>query len=196
MLVDRFLRDSARRTPDAVALIEPSRTMTYGELDRLANRFANIYLAHGIRRGDRVIVGLENSIEFVGAYFGALRAGAVSVPLRAGPREDRFPKALVDCQPAACVIDASAAADAGSPVTLSCELVKYPAGHAASGRRGLSLDEALTNASFEPPAVRAIDQDLAAIIYTSGSTGEPRGVSPWSASGRPRGQSPWLAQSV
>jgi acyl-CoA synthetase (AMP-forming)/AMP-acid ligase II len=182
MIVDRFLSDSAKRTPDAIAVIELNRSISYGELDRLANRFANMFASHGVRRGDRIVIAGDNSIDFIAAYFGAMRAGAVSVPLPAGPRNDRFAKALADCQPVACVVDTSLMADpvCGQALTSVRSVFVYP--HRGAWRNqampqgGIELRTALQAADDTPPAVRLIDLDLAAIIYTSGSTGEPRGV--------------------
>jgi amino acid adenylation domain-containing protein len=180
MLVDRFLRDSARRAPDRAALIEVSRTTSYADLDRLTKRFANLCVAEGVQRGDRVVVAGENSCEFVAAYIGAMRSGAVAVPLPSGPRNDRFAKAIRDAQPALCVVDTATAADATCREVLSgvpAVFVKASVDRAADATSfGRPLSAALTSVSDEPPHRRAIDRDLAAIVYTSGSTGEPRGV--------------------
>src|SRR3990170_1827202 len=92
-LVHDLLRDAASRSPDAVALIEPARSVTYAELDRLTNRFASLFAREGILRGDRVVLALDNGIELVAGYLGAMRAGAVAVPLPPGPRSDRLPMA-------------------------------------------------------------------------------------------------------
>jgi amino acid adenylation domain-containing protein len=176
MLVHRFLEESARLAPESVALIEPHRTIAYGELDRLANRFAHLYVRAGVRRGDRVVIALENGCEFVAAYFGVLKAGAVAVPLPPGPRSDRLERAIADCSPAAAVVDAATAAtDAHS---LRAVVNRFVLGHGrtADAADGPSLDQLLAGQSEQRPTIRSIDQDLAAIIYTSGTTGEPRGV--------------------
>lgn len=177
MLVHRFLEQSARRSPDAIALIEPQRSMTYGDLDRLSNRFAHVYGQAGVRRGDRIVIALENGVELVGAYMGALKAGAVAVPLPAGSRNDRLAKAVLDCGPAACVVDAAGAAEAadGHPLAGVPNLFVLRGRHPAPAA-GAPIEEALASAPDHAPDVRAIDLDLAAIIYTSGSTGDPRGV--------------------
>ena len=67
MLVHRLLEDSAARRPDAPALVDGRRLASYGELDRLANRFANVLGRAGVGRHDRVVVALENSIELAAA---------------------------------------------------------------------------------------------------------------------------------
>jgi amino acid adenylation domain-containing protein len=171
MLVHRWVEDAARHSPDAVALIEPARQISYAELERSANRCAHLLRDHGVRRGDRVVIALENSIEMVSAYLGALKAGATAVPMAAGARNDRLAHAVVDCSPRAAIIDSATARHLRNAVAqVPCVIV---AGTAADGVIPLS---AANECPDHVVPVRAIDQDLAAIIYTSGSTGEPRGV--------------------
>ena len=177
MLVHRLLEDSARISPDAPALIEPRRTVSYAELDAHANRFARILIDAGVRRGDRVVLALDNGLKLVAGYLGAMKAGAIAVPLPAGPRSDRLAHAITNCSPAVCVIDAGTAADmdAAHPLAGVPALFVLTRPGESSGV-GLPLREALAAAEPTSPGVRCIDLDLAAIIYTSGSTGEPRGV--------------------
>src|SRR5688572_17308870 len=111
MLVHGFLEESAARRPDAPALVDGPRVASYDELNRLANRFANVLVRAGVSRHARVVVALENSIEWAVAYLGTLKAGAVAVPLPAGPKSDRLATAITDCAPVAAVIDILAARD-------------------------------------------------------------------------------------
>ncbi len=62
--------------------MEPGRCeITWKEFDKRANRFANLLLSRGIHKGDKVAILLMNCIEWLPVYFGALKAGAVAVPL-------------------------------------------------------------------------------------------------------------------
>jgi long-chain acyl-CoA synthetase len=180
VLVHEFLSVPARERPDAPAILEPARSITYRELDELANRFANLLLACGVRRGDRVVLALENCIELTACYFGTLRAGGVAVPLPPGPRSDRLVPAVGNCAPAACVVDLATARDATMAAALAHVPHRFvhapPRGARSSGAAFDTLSTALEAMPCTPPPVRVIDADLAAIIYTSGSTGEPRGV--------------------
>lgn len=177
MLVHRLLEDSAARRPEAIALIDGKRRVTYAQLDQLANQFANLFRGAGVTRHDRVVIALENSIEMVAAYLGTMKAGAVAVPLPAGPRSDRLAAAVRSCAPIAAVVDASMLADNQAMTGVGRVFV---AGRLKPGSElppsYSALAPALAAAPAERPDVRPIDLDLAAIIYTSGSTGEPRGV--------------------
>lgn len=72
------LEDSAQRYPDAVATIFFDATMTYGELDREANRFAHGLIGLGVEPGDRVAIHLPNSPQLLVSLYGALKAGAIA----------------------------------------------------------------------------------------------------------------------
>ncbi len=55
--------------------------MTWRDFDARANRFANLLLSRGIKRGDKVAVLLMNCLEWLPVYFGVLKAGAIVVPM-------------------------------------------------------------------------------------------------------------------
>ena len=179
MLVHHYLRRSVAATPDATAVVDGRRQVTYAELWALTVRLANVLVEAGVKPGDRVIIALENSAEFIACYFGAMEAGAVAVPLAPGARSDRLLAACADCEPVVCVADRAAAEliASAAPASVRLLLVAGPSAvEAATLPRVELLNAALEAASTQPPDVRRIDAHLAAIIYTSGSTGEPRGV--------------------
>jgi len=74
------LSAAATRYPRRTAIRFFGRSLSYAELDVLANRFANVLLALGVQQGDRVALLLPNCPQMVVAYYGGLRAGAVMVP--------------------------------------------------------------------------------------------------------------------
>lgn len=172
MTLDGLLRETARVTPAAVALVEGDRCTTYAQLDQLTTRCAALLQRRGIEPDDRVIVALDNSAEMVAAYFGAMRAGAVAVPLMAGPRSDRLPAAVADCAPRAAIVDATTLRGDAAKTALSA--VPHVLIHGGPSDSGLAAD--LAAADRDVVAAPRQGTDLAAIIYTSGSTGEPRGV--------------------
>jgi long-chain acyl-CoA synthetase len=176
MLVHNYLRRSAERAPGAIAIIEPNAQTTYQELNSLANRAANALIAEGVRRGDRIVLALEDGIASVACYFGAMKAGAVAVPLPHGPRNDRLVRAVEDCRPAAAVVSAVTCGDPSQAAALRRLRSVYSTGSVVSDPQFADWTETCASAPDSEPDVRMIDLDLAAIIYTSGSTGAPRGA--------------------
>lgn len=57
------------------------RELTWGEFQKSSNRFANLLLSRGVKKGEKVAILLMNCIEWLPIYFGILKAGAVAVPL-------------------------------------------------------------------------------------------------------------------
>ena len=80
-LIHHFLENSTRRFPDKVALVFEEVRATYRQINALANSLARFLVVHGVNPGDRVVFLLENSLEYAVAYYGALKAGAVAVPM-------------------------------------------------------------------------------------------------------------------
>lgn len=164
MQLHDLLTRSAGRTPDAPLVIDRAGTCSYGDIERRSNQVAHLLCETGVRRGDRVVLALENSATWISAFYGILKAGAVAVPLAHGVKSDRLDHAVADARPSACIVDGRMA----------------PAIRALPGDRRVFGDDIEAVLSGMPagdrPDVRGIDLDLAAIIYTSGSTGAPRGV--------------------
>src|SRR5659263_348941 len=79
--VDGLLRRTAERVPDRTALVFFGATTSYAELDRAADQFAHALRGMGVRKGDRVSLHLPTSPAFVIAFMGAVRAGAIAVPM-------------------------------------------------------------------------------------------------------------------
>jgi long-chain acyl-CoA synthetase len=98
-LADVLLAPAAR-APDAVALRSTAGAITYGELEARAARVAGALRADGIEPGDRVAIDGHNTVAFVASYLGALRAGAVAVPLNPHSPAPEIDRELATVEPA------------------------------------------------------------------------------------------------
>ena len=152
----------ADRTPDAVAVIDGDRRLTYAELDARANRLAHRLVSLGVLPDAPVAVCLERSAELVVALLGVLKAGGACLPLDPSYPAPRLAFMLTDAAP---------------PVLLAQEhlvgrVPAYP-GHVVCLDAGR---EELADHPPDRPATAAGPGHLAYVIYTSGSTGEPKGV--------------------
>lgn len=182
MLVHEFLENSAKRTPDKVALICAGQRLTYRQIDEDANRVANGLLAAGVQRGDRVAVWLPNSVETVLAIFGILKAGATFVVVNTTTKVDKLVYVLNNCQARALFapgrqVETVAEVMASVPSLTLGVLCEQDADEGAALHSNVqSFPALLAAASPERPANLCIDIDLACLIYTSGSTGDPKGV--------------------
>ncbi|AYJ49065.1 non-ribosomal peptide synthetase [Rhodococcus sp. P1Y] len=152
------------RTPDAIALIEDDRSLTYLELDRRVNRTARALVARGLHAESTAAVYMTRSIEMVVAMYAVLKTGAAYIPLDPEQPLERNHTVLDSAKPVLVVV-------AGSQHH-----------RAPSYTEVIDLDEiALDSWSDEPMT----DEDrerplrpnaLAYIMFTSGSTGRPKGI--------------------
>jgi amino acid adenylation domain-containing protein len=183
-LLHDYLIESARRTPEKVALVCGERRLRYRELDEQSNALAHGLVRRGVERGDRVLVLAENSVEAVLAFWGALKANAVASVISPQTRAEKIAYLLRDCRPAALIADAQLAAafvEAASGARSLRTVLTFGAVPDRSPLRRLARHASLEATLAEDrrdvaPPRRCIDVDLASLIYTSGSTGEPKGV--------------------
>ncbi|CAG1016242.1 hypothetical protein BURC_01214, partial [Burkholderiaceae bacterium] len=168
--VHELVQQQAARTPQATALVQDARVMSYGELNARANRLARHLRTLGVKPDTRVAVCAERGIELVVALLAILKAGGAYVPLDPSHPEPRLVHMLRDSAPAALLVhgDAPLAALATLDGALAhpvptLDLVADAGRWAAYSDADLPLD------GLSP-------QHLAYVIYTSGSTGQPKGV--------------------
>jgi long-chain acyl-CoA synthetase len=170
------LRATAARLGSKPALVFHDRPIAYAELDREVDRTAAGLASLGIRPGDRVALLVHNIPEFVEAYLGALRAGAVAVPLNTMYTSEEVAIILADADVRAVVVAAPfVSAVEGVRDTLPMlEHVVVAAGPAPVG--AMTWEQMLGRASGPPPEVATGPDDLAVLAYTSGTTGRPKGA--------------------
>lgn len=179
-LLQHCLEESARRSPDNIAVRDGGVCISYRELDELSAKIAVTLSEIGVRRGDRVGIYLPKSIQSVAALQGILKAGGVYVPIDPQSPVARAAYIIENCD-IRCLISTGRKLDAVAEQTSAAarlehviatdELPEYnTAFDAISWSRVLDADPALL------PENRCIETDLAYILYTSGSTGKPKGV--------------------
>jgi len=182
--VENFLEASARRFPDKTALVCCGARSTYRDLEERSNRLAHALIALGCRRGERVVVYLDNSVEAVVAIFAILKAGAVFLIVNEGTKPERLAYILNDSRAAALIGRAKSLRriedwTARTPHLRYVILADQNRGPVTSqDGRFILLDDLLSryDSFIDPPAKTCIDIDLAALVYTSGSAGHPKGV--------------------
>ncbi len=168
---DRVLAATARRLPDAAALVFKDEALTFGALDRQVSALAANLRKEGVAPGGRVGVLLPNSIAFALAYYGTQRAGAVTVVLDARLKGKELAGVLRDADLQLLVTHQKLAADAREAMGEAKNIPLW----IAEGDGAERFERRLEGGGDFTPAPRAPGDD-ALILYTSGTTGEPKGV--------------------
>jgi len=145
------------------------RSFTYEQLRQEADLCASRFADHGVRRGDRVLMLLNDSPEFVAFFLASAAIGAIAVPVNTFLSADDVGLIVRDCDPKLVVVESELLGRLKSP--------------AAAGRSIINLDSderpCLTEEKeiAPSPETAGTDEDSPAfILYTSGSTGRPKGV--------------------
>ena len=202
MLITQLLERNATQYPEDVALVEinPSvmekakvtwkeyslietnpmeagRTeITWKEFDKRANRFANLLLSRGIKKGDKVAILLMNCMEWLPIYFGALKAGALAVPLNYRYTADEIKYCLELSEADALVFGPEFI----GRVEEICDRIPnvkqtFYVG-AACPSFADSYDYLVKFMRSIAPDVEVKDEDYAAIYFSSGTTGFPKAI--------------------
>jgi nonribosomal peptide synthetase CepB len=148
-----LFRRQVERAPEATAVVAGDRVWSYAELDAWSGRLARALRDQGVRRGDRVGVVLERSVEVLAAWLGVWKAAAAFVPVDPDYPADRVVFMLADSAVTAVVCR---------------QETLVPLGY-----RQVLVDAADDGEAILVPVGA---DDLAYVMYTSGSTGTPKGV--------------------
>ena len=156
-LLHQLLERRTLETPDRLALIAEDATLTYRELNELANRTAHYLIERGVKPGDSVALLLPRKSCFFTCMYGVNKAGAAFIPCDPQYPADRINHIITDSQ-------------ASYIITTSDKLADYPA------EKAIDVAEVTSSDNTENPELVIDDSSLSYMIYTSGSTGKPKGV--------------------
>ena len=174
--LQEILQRTAIRLPQKVAVIDGERRFTYRELDRSSDRFAAALLSQDVEPGDRVALLAPNCVEFVVAFYGVLKAGAVITTVNSGYREREIAHQLND---------------SGAETLIVHEALLPTAGAARDGTPGVKRVIPISKGSSNPGSFWGMIEgapsvvpsmpinprdDVATLPYSSGTTGLAKGV--------------------
>ena len=150
--------------------------LTWREFDEKSNRFANLLLARGFRKGDKIAILLMNCLEWLPVYFGVLKAGCMAVPLNFRYTADEIKYCLELADADALVFGP----EFTGRVEQIIDRVPRVKMRVYVGDDCPSFAEpyrtATAPASADDPCIRMVPEDDAAIYFSSGTTGFPKAI--------------------
>lgn len=181
-VLTHIIEDKARQRPDHVVLQFRDDPLTFGELNEQINKVANGFVALGVKPGEKVAIMLPNCPEFLYAWFGANKIGAVEVPINVALKGAGLAY-QIDQSDSVVLVASVEYMDRLEEILEDLKTVHHvvflsPPGAAlprVQRSTVLSFPE-LAGHSSAKPDVKVHYSDMATILYTSGTTGVSKGV--------------------
>ena len=174
--LQELLARAARRWGGKTAIVDGERTFTYSDLESLSDKLAAGLASLGVERGERAAVLAPNCAEFVIAFYGILKAGAIVTTINSGYREREIAHQLNDSGARTLIVHEALRemSDAAREMAVGVERRLVIGGAADSGESFWALIEGTAG---EPPAFEVDPlNDVAVLPYSSGTTGLSKGV--------------------
>ena len=175
-IISDVMSHHALHSPMKTALVVGNRRISWGEMNSGINRVANRLLADGIEKGDRICFVMATSVEYFYLMFGAMKAGAMAVPLSAMLSSDQL-AGLIDDAGAKLLFTDEVCRPLLTSVESRLATVRVE-GFFSTVENGhwRSIEDWLAGASEKEPPLRLMMDDDATISYSSGTTGLPKGI--------------------
>ena len=171
---DIFERNLRAGRRDKVAYVDSRGTWTYGALAERAERFGQVLRSLGVRREERVLICLLDTIDWPTAFLGALKAGIVAVPVNTLLTPDDYRFILADSRAKVLIVSDALYPKFAPLVNEAVDLDHVIVSGGGHGQR--ALEELIAVADGAPVTAATTRDDIAFWLYTSGSTGKPKGA--------------------
>jgi benzoate-CoA ligase len=171
-ILDRNLKAGRANKP---AYIDPRGTWTYGQLSERVDRFGQVLRTLGMRREERILICLLDTIDWPTAFLGTIKAGMVAIPVNTLMTEDDYRFMLADSR-ARMLVMSEALYPKFAKLIEGCPDLAHVivAGDNAHGHQ--RFEDLITNAEPEIYTAPTTRDDICFWLYTSGSTGRPKGA--------------------
>jgi benzoate-CoA ligase family protein len=157
------------------AFIDPRGSWSYGQLAERVDRFGHALRSLGIRREERILLALLDTIDWPTAFLGAIKAGVVPIPVSTLMTEEDYRFMLADSRAKALVVSEPLLPRFANLIGSSADLLHViVAGEDSRGHHG--FEDLLASARPEAYTAPTTRDDMCFWLYTSGSTGRPKGA--------------------
>jgi len=160
---------------DKAAFIDISGPTTYAQLDARVNQFANVLAAHNVRIEERVLMCLLDTIDWPTCFLGAIRAGAVPIPVNTRLTAEDY-KFMLDDSRARVLVVSEVLLDAFLPHLADHPFLDTVIVSGADGKGYALLKDELNGKSTDYETAPTRASDMCFWLYTSGTTGKPKGA--------------------
>ena len=168
-------RNVAEGRGASTAFLYADRTLTYADVQDLVNRAGNALLDLGVGLEDRVLMICLDAPEFVGTFWGAIKIGAVPIPVNTLMRSADYLYFLNDSRAKVAVVSGPLLAEA-APALAEARYLEHVLIAGGPAGRFMSWEYRLFRASAQLAAAPTSRDEPAFWLYSSGSTGSPKGV--------------------
>ncbi|WP_196138869.1 class I adenylate-forming enzyme family protein [Aliikangiella sp. G2MR2-5] len=166
------LRSIASRFPDNVALLEKSDNVSYLQLEELIDRAGSYLKSTGVTTGDRVAIVMDNSIDYVVAFYAIWKVGGIVVALNPLSKLHEIEKLLTQSGASCLILDKASLEDISKLKALDIRIIT----RTKQEDESITCWQSVVEHESDGLWFDAKGEDLAQIIYTSGTTGNPKGV--------------------
>lgn len=173
--VDLLEGNLERGLSEKEAIRTYSGSHTYGDVARGANRIGNAIRELGVEMENRVLLALADTPEFAKVFFGAIKIGAIPVPVNTNLQPLEYAELLEDSRAKIAVVDPSLALAFSRARRVTTHL-RHLVVAGESGRDELSLGELIQAADDDLSPASTMTDDQCFWLYTSGTSGRPKGV--------------------
>ena len=175
MVIGDIIKRNGKRYPEKEALVFGESRYTFKQLNDRVNSVANGLITLGVNKGDRVVVLMNNCLQFVELYCAVPKCGSVLVPLN--PRlSDQDLTYLINDAEANTLIFGNDYSTLVNLIRPNLKTVKHFIIDGDSVEDWISYNELLSHSPADEPGLEVSEEDLVYLLYTSGTTGLPKGV--------------------
>ena len=170
-----YIFESALKlAPKSPAILQGDLVVSYEEFDRRVNRAAYLMLELGVAAGDRVAILFNNDYRFLGCMFGAMRLGAIPVPLNTRVSDEALAYVMTDCDPKVLIAGLDMGARIAAITTRTHS--RIPVVSDAPVDSAMPYESSMQRSSTKLARRNTASDEICMMPYTSGSTGRPKGV--------------------
>lgn len=172
MNISSLLMYQSRKYPNHEAIVTPQERITYSEWDIAVNQLGANLIKSGVKKGDKFIIHMPNTKEFLYLYLASIRIGAIAIPINAKLTESEI-NYIIDHSDARFFATHELLFEQAKNVSANNQLTCFKTGDKLENWH--ALDDLYTG-NAAPIHSAATEDDEMSILYTSGTTGDPKGV--------------------